>query len=104
MQTDSSYVVELQNWVVVVVVVSVCFLCLWQKTFNTVIIEFQSKNICTDDETISLNKRAPSPAINLRTGEKGIFPAMYATDLTFLEEDGELNVLLLVFASIIIFI
>ncbi|ESO87237.1 hypothetical protein LOTGIDRAFT_177493 [Lottia gigantea] len=27
--------------------------------------------------------------INLRTGQKGIFPAMYATDLTFLEEEED---------------
>ncbi|XP_071112537.1 JNK-interacting protein 1-like [Haliotis cracherodii] len=27
--------------------------------------------------------------VNLRTGQKGIFPAMYATDLTFLEEESD---------------
>lgn len=29
-----------------------------------------------------------SSGVNLRTGERGIFPAMYANDLRFLEDSG----------------
>lgn len=32
-----------------------------------------------------------SPGINLNTGKQGIFPSVYATDLSFYETDAELE-------------